>query len=465
MSLNRGVLSSNQKVVDFSSRVLDMAVQSGCLFLAYTVLGYAWSDLTSLFLLIGFLYFQFFAELTGLYGSQRSRTLLQQYGQVTLTMIGTLVLLALTAYISHRFFQVAGRKRMLLWFFSSTISLCLIRSLYRYLLAWLRKHGLNTRCAAIVGTGPLGLTLAEKFATHAWMGIRVGGFYDEDPNVDADGVVVRGNIETLVRDATNGLYENIYIALPLASQERIRELTEKLSDTTASVYFVPDVFIFDLMNARHASIDGIPAISIYDTPFTVTDNIIKRGFDIFGGLVILILIAPLMAAISIAVKSTSKGPAIFRQKRYGLDGKPIEVWKFRTMSVTENGTDIRQAIKNDSRLTPIGGFLRRTSLDELPQFINVLQGSMSIVGPRPHAVAHNEQYRKVIKGYMLRHKVKPGITGWAQVNGWRGETETLEKMQKRVEFDLHYIRNWNIWLDIKIVFLTIFKGFINKNAY
>ncbi|TFZ82267.1 exopolysaccharide biosynthesis polyprenyl glycosylphosphotransferase, partial [Serratia marcescens] len=180
---------------------------------------------------------------------------------------------------------------------------------------------------------------------------------------------------------------------------------------------------------------------------------------------ILLFISPVLLLIAGMVKFTSTGPIIFKQRRYGMDGKAIEVWKFRSMTVMEDGDKVVQAKKGDSRLTPVGAFLRRTSLDELPQFVNVLKGDMSIVGPRPHAVAHNEQYRKLINGYMLRHKMKPGITGWAQINGWRGETDTLEKMQKRVEFDLDYIRNWSVWLDIKIVFLTIFKGFINKAAY
>ncbi len=172
-----------------------------------------------------------------------------------------------------------------------------------------------------------------------------------------------------------------------------------------------------------------------------------------------------MLFLALLVKLTSKGPVLFKQKRYGLDGRAIEVWKYRSMTVMEDGDNILQAKKNDTRLTFIGSFLRRLSLDELPQFFNVLQGSMSIVGPRPHAVVHNEEYRKLIKGYMLRHKVKPGITGWAQINGWRGETDTLEKMQKRVEFDLEYIRNWSLLFDLKIVILTVFKGFYNRNAY
>lgn len=193
--------------------------------------------------------------------------------------------------------------------------------------------------------------------------------------------------------------------------------------------------------------------------------VFKRLEDIIVSLSILIVISPVLLIIACAVKFTSPGPVIFRQIRYGMDGKSIKVWKFRSMTVMENDNNVTQATKHDLRVTKVGKFLRRTSLDELPQFFNVLFGQMSVVGPRPHAVSHNEQYRTLIKGYMLRHKVKPGITGLAQVNGWRGETDTLDKMQKRVEYDLLYIRNWSIWLDLKIIFLTIFKGFVNKSAY
>jgi putative colanic acid biosynthesis UDP-glucose lipid carrier transferase len=210
---------------------------------------------------------------------------------------------------------------------------------------------------------------------------------------------------------------------------------------------------------------GIPTISIYDSPIDGSNAIIKRIEDVILSTLILVLISPVLIGLAIAVKVTSKGPVFFKQNRYGIDGKPIKVWKFRSMNVMEDGAKVTQATKNDSRFTPIGQFIRKTSLDELPQFLNVLQGQMSIVGPRPHAVAHNEQYRSLVDGYMLRHKVKPGITGWAQINGWRGETDTLDKMEKRIEFDLEYIQNWSLALDLKIVFLTIFKGFINKNAY
>jgi len=228
---------------------------------------------------------------------------------------------------------------------------------------------------------------------------------------------------------------------------------------------VPDVFAFDLLNARMTDLKGLPTISIYDTPMVGGHKLVKRLQDIILGSAILLLISPVLLVIACAIKFTSKGDVLFKQDRYGIDGKKIKVWKFRSMTVADNANVVVQAKKNDSRITPLGAFLRRTSLDELPQFFNVLQGSMSIVGPRPHAVAHNEEYRKLIQGYMLRHKMKPGITGWAQVNGWRGETDTLEKMQKRIEYDLDYIHSWSLYWDLKIVFLTIFKGFINKNAY
>ena len=266
-------------------------------------------------------------------------------------------------------------------------------------------------------------------------------------------------------DAKTGTYDAIYIALPMRAENKIKALIEELSDSSANVHYVPDIFTFNLMNARMRQIGGIPTISVYDTPFDSFGAFMKRSLDVVLSTFILALIALPMLIIAAAIKIDSSGPAIFKQRRYGLNGDTFWVWKFRTMSALDNGDTVHQARKNDERLTRLGSFLRRSSLDELPQFINVLQGTMSIVGPRPHAVAHNEFYRQEIDQYMLRHIVKPGITGWAQINGLRGETDTAEKMEKRIEFDLHYIRNWSVNLDIKIIFLTFLKGFFNKNAY
>jgi putative colanic acid biosynthesis UDP-glucose lipid carrier transferase len=231
------------------------------------------------------------------------------------------------------------------------------------------------------------------------------------------------------------------------------------------VYLAADFFVFDLLHARWVTLGGVPTMSLHETPFYGVDGWLKRLEDIVVGSLILLIIAIPMLIIALCVKLTSPGPALFRQRRYGLNGEVIDVLKFRSMSVTEDGAEIKQATKDDPRITRFGAFLRRTNLDELPQFLNVMAGSMSIVGPRPHAVAHNELYRKKVRGYMLRHKVKPGITGWAQVNGWRGETDTLEKMEKRVEHDLDYIRNWSLLWDLQIIFMTVFGSGARKNAY
>ncbi|NDB70687.1 MAG: exopolysaccharide biosynthesis polyprenyl glycosylphosphotransferase, partial [Methylocystaceae bacterium] len=226
-----------------------------------------------------------------------------------------------------------------------------------------------------------------------------------------------------------------------------------------------DTFVTDLIQGRMDSVGGIPVVAVCETPFTGFSKLSKRGSDIVLSLIILILIFPLLAIIALCVKLTSRGPVIFKQRRYGLDGNDITVYKFRSMTVMDDGDTIEQAKKEDPRITPIGAILRRTSLDELPQFFNVLQGRMSIVGPRPHAVAHNEMYRKLIKGYMLRHKVPPGITGWAQINGYRGETDTLEKMKGRIDYDLEYLRNWSLRLDLYIIAKTIWVVLKRENAH
>ena len=233
----------------------------------------------------------------------------------------------------------------------------------------------------------------------------------------------------------------------------------------ASIYYVPDIFVFNLIQARSSEIHGIPVVAMLETPFYGYRGVAKRVTDVGFSTLILLLSLPLLVVIALLIRLTSAGPVIFTQRLYGLDGREIGVYKFRTMLVTEDGAQIRQASKTDSRITPIGRVLRRLSLDELPQLINVLQGRMSLVGPRPHAVAHNEEYRKLIKGYMLRHKVLPGITGLAQINGWRGETSTLEDMEARVNYDLDYLRHWTPLLDFKILLLTIVKVFRDDKAY
>ncbi|MTD42693.1 undecaprenyl-phosphate glucose phosphotransferase [Erwinia sp. CPCC 100877] len=350
------------------------------------------------------------------------------------------------------------------WYLLSSTGLVLCRSCIRYAAGWMRNHGYNTRRVAIAGTLPVGVELMESFRKEPWLGFEVMGIY-HDPHPGGVPPSWAGNFEQLVEDARAGKIHNVYIAMAMKDEVHIRKLVRDLTDTTCSVMLIPDVFTFNILHSRTDEVNGVPVVPLFDTPLNGINRIIKRIEDIVLSSLILLLISPVLCAIALAVKLSSPGPIIFRQTRYGMDGRPIKVWKFRSMRVMENDAVVKQATKGDPRVTRVGNFLRRTSLDELPQFINVFMGGMSIVGPRPHAVAHNEQYRSLIEGYMLRHKVKPGITGWAQINGWRGETDTLEKMEKRVEFDLEYIREWSLWFDIKIVFLTIFKGFVNKAAY
>jgi putative colanic acid biosynthesis UDP-glucose lipid carrier transferase len=298
----------------------------------------------------------------------------------------------------------------------------------------------------------------------------LAGYYDDRPPERSPelppGLKQRiGNIDDLVADARAGFIDRVYITFPMRAEERIRGVLAKLADTTASVYIVPDFFVFQMLHSRWTDIGGLPAVSVFENPLYGVDGLVKRVFDaVVAGLLILLLSLP-MLLVAVAVKLSSRGPVIFRQRRYGLDGREILVWKFRTMTVCEDGHQVSQAKPGDARVTKLGALLRRTSIDELPQLFNVLGGSMSLVGPRPHAAAHNEQYRKMIAGYMLRHKVKPGITGLAQVRGWRGETDTLDKMQRRVECDHEYIREWSLWLDVNILVRTLFVVLAPKNAY
>jgi putative colanic acid biosynthesis UDP-glucose lipid carrier transferase len=272
-------------------------------------------------------------------------------------------------------------------------------------------------------------------------------------------------LDELVSKTRAGEIDTIYLTFPLRAEQRTRNVIERLADSTASVYIVPDFFVYQLLHSRWNDILGIPVVSIVENPLYGVHGMIKRTIDVLGAIVGLALLCLPMLVIAVLVKHSSPGPVFFRQKRYGLDGREIKVWKFRTMRVLEDGPTVVQATKDDPRVTKIGQFLRRMSLDEIPQLFNVLTGEMSLVGPRPHANAHNEEYRTQIMGYMLRHKVKPGITGLAQINGWRGETDTLDKMEGRIECDHRYIREWSLLMDLKILFQTLFVIFRDERAY
>lgn len=336
------------------------------------------------------------------------------------------------------------------------------------------KHYISSvkKTAVIIGVNNLGIQLQDRINSNTELGIELKGFFDVfSESTHSHAQLLLSNYQLLgsVQQVSNYVKKNtidiIYIALPPSLHSEIMLLLDDLKDTTASIYFVPHFFMADLIQARIDDIGGMPIVAVCETPFSGFDGLVKGLSDVIISSLILCLISPLLILLGLGVKLSSPGPILFKQRRYGLDGHEIVVYKFRSMTVAEDGEMVTQAKMDDKRVTRFGKFIRKTSLDELPQFINVLQGKMSIVGPRPHAISHNEMYRKLIKGYMIRHKVKPGITGWAQVNGFRGETETVDNMKARIDYDIDYLKKWSLVLDIKIILKTVLLIFKDSKAY
>ncbi|WP_081979759.1 undecaprenyl-phosphate glucose phosphotransferase [Dickeya chrysanthemi] len=370
---------------------------------------------------------------------------------------GTLYSLGLLHRLDNIYFSAT-----LYWY---TLSLCILYLMRLITFKCMAKKRIRV---AIVGLTPGGLA-AEKALLKEYANMQLDLAFYDDRHPSRFGYLTKsefkGKVSALVEEAKSGRIDEIYIALPMVALKRIRYFLSMMSDTTVDTYIIPDLYSYSSYVSQLRSINNIQTISIFRSPFDGIGSVIKRVEDLLIGGIITLLISPLLLMIAIGIKLTSPGPVFFKQDRYGLSGNKIKVWKFRSMHVMENSDVVKQATKNDPRVTRFGAFLRRTSLDELPQFFNVLQGTMSIIGPRPHAVVHNEQYRQLVENYMIRHKVKPGISGLAQVNGYRGEVDTLDKMEKRVYYDIAYIQSWSLWLDIKIIFKTIFKGFVGENAY
>lgn len=462
-----GIVQSHKSSFSTLYRLVDLVCVTFIYFSVLFLRDIAIEPNSMVLLFVSIVSFMLIAEAVDLYRSWRmeSTTLLIRHAIIA-WMITSFIVVTFAFFFSNT--VLFDSVTILFWLIATGPALTAWRVVFRELLFWQRKKGHNTRSAIVIGATSSGYNLAMQIRQNDQLGIRFKGMFDDRapdrlPHEFTDQIT--GNVADAIDLAKKSEVDFIYIALPMSAEKRIMEVLNMCSDTTCTVSIIPNFFIYNLLNARWQTIGPIQTLSVFDTPFQGANNIMKRVEDVVFSTLILSIIAIPMLFIALAVKLTSKGPAIFKQKRYGLDGKEILVYKFRSMTTQDNGGEVKQATKNDARITPLGAFLRKTSLDELPQFINVLQGRMSIVGPRPHAVAHNEEYRKLIEGYMLRHKVRPGITGWAQINGFRGETETVNKMVKRVEFDLDYIHRWSVWLDIKIILATVFKGFINKNAY
>ena len=467
---HRGILRTHSTLFSFFQQLLDCFVVLFSALVAHRIYVGSWGMegvyalLIGLVVLLNVFLFQQFA----LYRTWRGNSLYQEIGSVSLAWIT--VLLLTTAYVFvNKVGILYSRGWMGMWAILGWTNLVITRVAVRLVQRQLRIYGYNSRSVVIVGDIEFSLRVANHVLVSPWIGFKIIGLFSNQivpwPN-SSSAIPVLGRIVDLQVYVQQTGVDQIWLTLPLREEVAIKNLLHDLRHCTADIRFIPDIFAFQLLNHSISEIAGFPVIDLSITPMVGINNAIKTLQDFVLAPIALLLVGPLLILIALAIKIGSPGPVIFRQPRMGMDGRIFTVFKFRTMFVhrEEQGT-ITQASRSDVRVTRLGAFLRRFSLDELPQLINVLRGEMSLVGPRPHAIQHNELYKDAVQRYMLRHKVKPGMTGWAQVNGWRGESDTLEKMQKRVEFDLYYIEHWSLGFDLWILVLTVLKGFFNKNAF
>jgi Undecaprenyl-phosphate glucose phosphotransferase len=408
-------------------------------------------------------------HLAGLYQFQHLTNLVEQARRLLVAwplVIGSLLMLGFAAGL----LDDISRAWVALWLLFGFAGLLVVRALVRLQILRWYQAGRLTLNIAVIGAGEHGRRFIEHLRLQE-RHVNIIGLFDDRRDRIPDfiaGFPVLGTVDDLLLFARRYRIDQVVVALPWGAEERLLNWLKKLKTLPADIRLCPDVIGFHLPHRGVSHIAGVPMLNVFEKPIAGWDSVVKAVEDRVLASLILLAIAPLMLTVAIAIKLTSPGPVFFKQKRYGFNNEIIEVFKFRSMHVERcsgEADPVAQATKDDERITPLGRILRRTSLDELPQFINVVRGEMSIVGPRPHAVAHNEQYAKLIDEYLARHKVKPGITGWAQVNGLRGETDTLDKMERRVQFDLHYIENWSLALDIRIILMTLLVGFSHPNAY
>ena len=398
----------------------------------------------------------------GLYRQRRVLPILAEvFDIVKASVLASLILVTVTYFVKKAEFS---RLVFAYFWFISVVLISLERLVLRELLRHFRSRGYNTRRVLVVGAGDLGGMVVRKIRENPWTGLEVIGFLDDNKPVGetVEGKKVLGGVRSVKRVIEENDIDQVFIALPVRAYGRLMYVVESLQDELVTIRVVPDIYQAITLNAGVEDFEGLPLINLTESPMYGWSTIVKRTMDIVFASLAILITAPVMIVIAIAIKLTSPGPVFYRQERMGLDGKTFDMLKFRSMRVdAEKQTGAVWAKENDPRRTRLGTFLRKTSLDELPQFFNVLKGDMSIVGPRPERPVFIKEFKKRIPKYMLRHKVKAGITGWAQVNGWRGNTS----LEKRIECDLYYIEHWSLWFDIKIMWLTIWKGMVNRHAY
>lgn len=428
-----------------------------------------WNDTYTITAVSAVVLFYLSAKLNNLYQSYRIGGIIHEIKPLILSWIGALIGLLVLGY-SFKVTHELSRVSLGIWALLTPTILTAWRGFFRRILDITRSKGHNSRSVAIVGTGENAKSLAKNIISMPWMGLVLKGFISQEPSSEVcsdegESWPVLGGMDDLYDMARHNQVDIVYLAIPMHEQSIINVILKELGDSTVSIFIVPDFYTAEIMQGDWVTVGDTPTVSVIESPTQGIDSWAKRIEDVVLALLALIIFSIPMLLISLGVKLSSPGPVLYKQNRYGINGKPIRVWKFRSMSVTENDSEFVQVKKDDARVTKFGRFLRHTSLDELPQLFNVLVGDMSIVGPRPHAVAQNEEFRGKVYGYMLRYKVKPGITGLAQVNGFRGETDTNEKMEHRVHYDVEYINNWSIWLDLVIILKTPWELIKGRNAY
>lgn len=470
----KGILKEHSSFVNFVLRITDWAAISVCGITSFYISGVSeyfkslgqpgipasYYYVIGLAVLVSAVVFPLFS----MYRVWRGAAIFEEIKLVTLSWVAVAFCLAALALMTK---TGAHYSRMWggVWFVTTAISFVAVRILLRLFLRWMRSNGFNQRQIVIVGTGSLAKEVAERISAASWTGLEIVGFFAEKDGPqerNANGLPVVGHLSDLAQFVRQNAVDQVWIAMPLNDEDAVRAVLHDLRHCTADVRFVPDIFGFQLLNHSITEIAGLPVLNLSVTPMEGLNLWLKALEDRVLAVIILALTSPLMLLIAIAVKLGSLGPVFYRQVRVSWNGEPFVMLKFRSMPVgAEQDTGPTWASAGEDRATWFGSFLRKTSLDELPQLINVLRGDMSIVGPRPERPVFVEKFKEEIPDYMKKHMVKAGITGWAQINGWRGNTD----LRKRVEHDIYYIENWSLWFDLKIIFLTLFRGFVHKNAY
>jgi Undecaprenyl-phosphate glucose phosphotransferase len=406
----------------------------------------------------------------GIYESWRGRSIVRFAGQLSVAWLAVQGCGLALMFLTHKT-DLISRLWFAYWTGMTGGALIVSRGVVHFMLGRIRRAGLNLRKVAVVGTSPQAGKVLRKIDASTTSGFRAAAIWATDGHDLAASIVTHAipvfrDFEAFSNHIHREGIQELWLALGLSEEGTVSRVVDAFRDELVNIRYVPDVSNVSLFDSRMTDLLGEPAINLVASPMPGHAMWKKEIFDRSFAALALLALTPLLAVIAIAVKVSSRGPVFFTQHRKGADGRVFNIYKFRTMRPhKETPGIVRQATRNDARITPVGAFLRRTSLDELPQFFNVLRGEMSVVGPRPHAIEHDELYRKVVDNYIHRYRIKPGITGWAQVNGYRGETDKLEKMQGRVEYDLYYLRNWSFALDMRIVLATVVKGFVNRNAY